>query len=103
MANEVVYDFEWNNAKALLNFSKHGITFDQGATVFLDPLALTVFDAAHSQDEERWLTVGLEEGGKLLVVAHTYKTIRPDNARVRLISVRPATKRERQFYENEPR
>ncbi|MDP1680602.1 MAG: BrnT family toxin [Burkholderiales bacterium] len=103
MANEIVFDFEWNSAKALFNVGKHGVTLDQGATVFLDPLALTVYDATHSQDEERWLTVGLDEGGKLLVVAHTYKMTRPDNARVRLISARLATKRERQFYENEPR
>ena len=76
MANGIVYDFEWNSAKALFNVDKHGVTFDQGATVFLDPLALTVYDAFHSQDEERWLTVGLDAGGKLLVVAHTYKMTR---------------------------
>lgn len=47
------YDFEWDSVKALSNVRKHGVTFDQAATVFLDALALTVFDAAHSQHEER--------------------------------------------------
>lgn len=51
---EVAYNFEWDVAKALSNANKHGVTFDQAATVFLDVLALTVFDAAHSQYEERW-------------------------------------------------
>lgn len=103
MTDEVGYDFEWDGAKALSNVDKHGVSFDQAATVFLDRLALTVFDAAHSQEEERWLTVGLDAGGKLLVVSHTYHATGPTSVRVRMISARPATKRERQFYENEPR
>lgn len=103
MTDRVVYDFEWDGAKALSNVDKHGVNFDQAATVFLDRLALTVFDTAHSQDEERWLTVGLDTSGKLLVVSHTYHATGPANARVRVISARPATRRERQFYENESR
>ena len=103
MNQEVAYDFEWDAAKALSNVRKHGVTFDQAATVFLDALALTVFDAAHSQHEERWFTLGFDAGGALLAVAHTYQATAPANIRVRLISARPATKRERQFYEDEPR
>ncbi len=50
-----------------------GVTFDRAATVFRDQLALTVFDQAHSESEERWFTLGLDAGGKLLAVAHTYQ------------------------------
>ena len=103
MSQEVVYDFEWDTAKALANAKKHGVTFDQAATVFLDALTLTVFDAAHSQHEERWFTLGFDSRGVLLAVAHTFDASTPDRLRVQLISARQATKRERHNYENEPR
>jgi hypothetical protein len=64
-------DVGWDPAKARANVKKHGIDFAEASTVLLDPLALTVFDAAHSQDEERWLTLGLSSSGRLLAVAHT--------------------------------
>lgn len=93
----------WDTAKAHSNLAKHGVTFAQAATVLLDPLAVTVFDAAHSQDEERWFTLGLSSEGTLLAVAHTYQSTDTGQARVRIISAREATRRERQQYENEPR
>jgi uncharacterized protein len=96
-------DFAWDPAKAASNLVKHGVAFDQAATVLADALALTVFDADHSQDEERWFTLGLAANGKLLAVAHTYTATGPDSARVRIISAREATKQERRQYENEPR
>jgi uncharacterized DUF497 family protein len=68
-----------------------------------DPLALTVFDAAHSQNEERWFTLGLSSEGTLLAVAHTYQSTDAGLEQVRIISARTATRRERQQYENEPR
>jgi len=64
-----VYEFLWDPAKAQWNAHKHDITFDQAATVFLDALALTVYDESNSQDEERWFTLGFDAGGKLLAVA----------------------------------
>ena len=103
MNQKIVYDFEWDAAKALLNVRKHGVSFDQAATVFLDALALTAFDALHSEYEDRWFTLGLDVRGALLAVAHTYQTTGLTNIRVRLISARLATKRERLFYEDEPR
>ena len=103
MIQEVHYDFEWDAAKALSNVRKHGVSFDQATTVFLDTLALTTFDAAHSAYEERWFTLGLDASGVLLAVAHTYQATGSINIRVRLVSARPATRRERQFYEDEPR
>ena len=63
MSEKVIYEFEWDPAKALANARKHGVTFDQAATVFLDAWALTVFDTEHSQHEERWFTLGLDPSG----------------------------------------
>ena len=96
-------DFEWDPAKAQANLAKHGVSFAQAATVLADPLALTVFDAEHSQSEERWFTLGLSSQGRLLAVAHTYTVTGTDSARVRIISAREATRSERQQYQNEPR
>ncbi len=66
-------------------------------------LALTLFDAAHNEYEERWFTLGLDAGEALLAVAHTYQASGSASVRVRIISARQATKRERRFYEAEPR
>lgn len=96
-------DVAWDPAKALYNLAKHGVSFGQAATVLLDPLALTVFDAEHSQSEERWFTLGTASEGKLLAVSHTYKATSPLEVKVRIISAREATRRERQQYEDEPR
>jgi uncharacterized DUF497 family protein len=96
-------DVTWDAAKAQANITKHGVTFAQAATVLLDPLALTVFDADHSETEDRWFTLGMSSDGKLLAVAHTYQPSGPDRMRVRIISAREAKRRERKQYENEPR
>lgn len=93
----------WDPAKAASNLHKHGVAFAQAATVLADPLALTVFDAAHSMREERWFTLGMSRQRTLLAVAHTYTVDAASNATVRIISARPATRRERQQYENIPR
>ncbi len=94
----------WDPVKAQSNITKHnGVTFVQVATVLLDTLALTVFDAAHSEFEERWFTLGMSSEGRLLALSHTYQHSGPINVTVRIISAREATKRERQQYENEPR
>ena len=100
----VQLDVTWDPVKAQSNIAKHkGVTFMQAATVLLDALALTVFDATHSDFEERWFTLGLSSNGKLLAVSHTYQHTSPTDVRLRIISAREATKRERQQYENEPR
>jgi len=95
-------EFEWDPAKAAANVAKHGVTFEQSATVLLDPLALTVLDAEHSAGEERWFTLGTSREGTLLAVSHTYTATSPDSARIRIISARAATPGERRQYENEP-
>ena len=103
MSNEVQLDTTWDPVKAQSNVAKHGVTFVQAATVLLDALALTTFDSAHSETDERWFTLGNSSDGKLLAVSHTYQHTVPIHVSVRIISAREATKRERQQYENEPR
>ena len=103
MNPETVYDFQWNPTKALYNARKHGVTFDQSATVFLDAFALTVYDEANSQSEDRWFTLGYDASGRLLAVAHTYEVTGPTNVRVRIVSARKATRLERRSYEEEAR
>jgi uncharacterized protein len=95
------YDFEWDPAKAIDNISKHGVTFEEAATILLDPLALTVFDEAHSQDEERWFSIGQSVTGNLLVLVHTFDAHSPTHARIRVISARKPTPTERRSYEEE--
>jgi len=96
-------DVTWESDKAQSNIAKHGVTFAQAATVLLDPLALTVFDGAHSFSEERWFTLGVANQGGLLAVSHTYQPTGPTSAQVRIVSARKATRSEREQYENEPR
>ena len=97
-------DITWDPIKAKSNIAKHmGVTFMQAATVLLDALALTVFDTTHSEFEERWFTLGMSSDGKLLAVSHTYQHASPTDVKLRIISAREATRRERQQYENEPR
>lgn len=100
---EPLLDITWDNAKAQSNLLKHGASFAQAATVMLDPLALTVFDEAHSETEERWFTLSQTSEQRLLAVAHTYQMLDANTASIRLISAREATRRERLQYENEPR
>ena len=86
--------FEWDQQKALQNASKHGVSFDEAATVFGDPLSLTIPDPDHSLGEARFITMGRSENDRLLVVAHTDR-----EERVRIITAREATRRERHGYE----
>ena len=97
---EPMFNIVWDDNKALNNLNKHGVSFQQAATVMFDPLALTVFDAIHSEVEERWFTLGIDSERQLLAVAHTYQFIDNNSIQVRLISARPATRREQKTYEN---
>jgi uncharacterized protein len=99
MTGRFVYRFDWDISKAMANWHKHGMSFEVAATVFRDPLALSRYDAEHSQNEERWITLGLAETGQLVVVARTFEE-RPAEARVRIISARYATAQERRQYES---
>ena len=99
MVKHFGYYFEWDPTKAASNRRKHGISFDLAASVFRDPLMLSIPDEEHSEIEERWLTLGQAENGMLLVVIHTYQEIGTHSATVRIISARPATKHEQRQYE----
>ena len=87
-------EFEWNPDKAALNLEKHGVSFQEAATVFNDPLSMTFPDPDHSIGESRYVIIGLSRFGQLLVVAHTAR-----ETKVRIISARKATRPERRFYE----
>ena len=102
MAN-LAYDCEWDAHKAASNLKKHGVTFEQAASVFLDALSLTVFDEAHSEYQERWFTMGHTVGGVLLAVAHTYQATSSTNTGIRIISARLATKQEQRVYADKSR
>ena len=80
---ETVCDFEWDPAKALSNIHKHGVTFDQAATVFLDGLALTVYDAASSHGEERWFTLDCQMRAAAFTAVATRTRVGPGRARAR--------------------
>lgn len=89
--------FEWSPLKAEKNRGKHGITFMEGSTAFSDPYSLTIPDPNHSVFEQRLVHLGLSETGKLVVVSYTERS-----DRIRIISVRHASRRERKYYEQVP-
>lgn len=85
---------EWHPRKATSNAKKHGVSFEEAATALSDPLAATGADPDHSITEDRFVTFGVSEMGRLLVVSHTEK-----RETIRIISARKATKGERELYE----
>ena len=87
-------EFEWDPKKAASNLAKHGVSFDEGASAFRDPLSLTISDPDHSEDENRYLLLGQSSDGRLVVVSHTER-----GARIRIIGARLAEPRERRDYE----
>ena len=87
-------DFQWDVAKAKANLRKHDVSFDEAASVFFDPLAVSGNDPDHSTDESRFITFGLSSRGRLLAVIHT---VREES--IRIISARRATRTERNLYE----
>ena len=88
-------DFEWDDTKSETNERKHGVSFAEAVSVFNDPLALTGYDPVHSEEEDRYITMGTSEAGRLLIVSHTDR-----EDKVRLISAREASRRERKDYED---
>jgi len=89
--------FEWDPGKAKANERKHKVGFSEACLIFADKFELTLRDEAHSDDEERWITVGQLPDGKCLVVVHTFSSISGEEA-VRIISARTATKPELKLY-----
>lgn len=87
--------FEWDDKKDAANRRKHGVAFEEAAEVFHDEQALLMADPEHSRGEDRFLLLGLSARPRLLVVCHTY---REQDEVIRIISARPANRREKQQY-----
>lgn len=95
--------FDWYPEKDKANKNKHKVAFLEACYVFADKYMLTFFDEEHSEDEDRWITLGQMPNGKILVVSHTYGQVRGKES-VRIISARKATKHEeRQYFERRAR
>lgn len=86
--------FEWDEDKEKKNLQKHGVSFDEASTVFLDPLSITVADPDRSLYEQRYIDLGASEAGRVLVVVYTER-----GSSTRIISCRKATASERKAYE----
>jgi len=87
--------FEWDENKDSANKHKHGISFEEAQTVFFDPNARLIADTAHSEDEERFVILGMSYTLKIIVVCHCYKS---KNEVIRIISARKAMKKEEKTY-----
>ncbi|MBW1614366.1 MAG: BrnT family toxin [Deltaproteobacteria bacterium] len=89
--------FVWDPAKEKINIQKHKITFTESCYVFADQYSLTLFDEEHSENEDRWITLGQTPNGKILLVVHTFRKI-DDMEVIRFISSRKATRKEAKEY-----
>lgn len=90
-----MYFFDWDENKNKINKNKHGITFEEASTVFLDERAILFDDPQHSEEEERFLLLGMSESANVCMVCHCYKE---SDTVIRLISARKATKKEAERY-----
>jgi uncharacterized protein len=89
--------FSWDTEKARVNLESHGVSFFEAATIFGDPLAMERPDEIHSMGEQRFVATGMSRAERLLLVVHS-----EDGRLIRIISARPANRRERLDYEEEP-
>jgi hypothetical protein len=90
--------FSWDARKALSNLKKHGVSFEEAATVFGDPEALDWDDPEHSHNEMRSKRLGASVIGRILIVVYTPRRMKDDKEIIRIISARQATRKERQAY-----
>jgi len=88
--------FEWDERKNKRNRAKHGVWFEEARSVFDDPHARLFFDPEHSEEEDRFILLGVSSAARTLVVIHCY---RESHSLIRIISARKATKKEARFYE----
>lgn len=87
--------FAWSEEKAASNRLKHGVTFEEAVTAFLDDRAILIHDPDHSDEEDRFILLGMSASPRILVVCHTY---REQEDTIRIISARKATRREQHQY-----
>ena len=88
-------DFVWDESKAELNLRKHGVSFPEAATIFEDYDALQIYDPDHSEEEDRFIMLGMSSALRILVVCHCY---RENEGQIRIISARKATRKETATY-----
>jgi hypothetical protein len=88
--------FEWDPVKAASNLKKHGVAFEEASTVFDDPFSITIEDDEHSDKEERFVTIGRSDSGRLVVVCHCDR-----EQRIRIIGARTAERCEKRQYEQQ--
>lgn len=99
MSTAFLHNFEWDPSKARQNLRKHHVSFERAATVFVDANQVSVLDEEHDADEERYITLGIDSTGIMLVVVHTFRQTSPSESNIRIISARKATKAEIKQYE----
>ena len=87
-------NFEWDFDKAKANLKKHGVSFDEATTVFIDPFSMTKSDPDHSVDEQRYIDIGRSDEGRVLLVVYSER-----GTNIRIISCRKVTNSERKLYE----
>jgi hypothetical protein len=92
--------YEWDKKKAQINLAKHKVSFEEGETIFDDPLLITYADELHSETEDRWVSIGMSSKERILLAAHVEKLATNDFVLVRIISCRKATTPERRLYED---
>ena len=95
-----MFEFEWDPAKAARNLRKHQVSFQLAATVFQDQFMRSIPDEDHSDQEDRWITMGIARNGQLLAVSQTEASTDGDTTSVRIISARPASPKERRQDES---
>jgi uncharacterized DUF497 family protein len=90
--------FLWDPAKAIINFEKHEVSFEEAATVFADPDALDWKDEKHSEEETRFKRLGKSVLNKIVLVVYTYRRTEDEKEAIRIISARQANRKEREAY-----
>ena len=95
------FNFEWDPKKAHSNMQKHGVRFEEAATVFIDPMALTIYDAEHSESEQRWITMGISKNSRLLIICHTFNYVSQKSVTIRIFFSRKANRHETHWYEGQ--
>ncbi len=93
------YRFEWDPVKERSNVRKHRVSFRKAATIFRDANQLSIYDEGHSEYEKRWVTIGMDDGGILRVVVHTFRQVDEEECEIRIISARKATREEARQYQ----
>ena len=93
--------FTWDATKAIANFDKHGVAFEEAATVFVDPDGLQGADVKHSQHEARFFRLGKSALGRILTIIFTVRRLSDGKETIRIISARCASRRERQAYDRQ--